>query len=190
MKSFFEQELLIALGSNLGSQGRGRAATLRAALVSLRAAGLRIRRISRFYETPCFPAGAGSDYVNACAVLDGAQDARAALDIMHSVEEAFGRKREQRWASRTLDLDLLALGDQVLPDAVTQAHWRNLPGADQSRMMPDQLILPHPRLQDRAFVLIPLNDIAPDWTHPELQLTVAQMAADLPGEDRDAVIAL
>jgi 2-amino-4-hydroxy-6-hydroxymethyldihydropteridine diphosphokinase len=88
---------------------------------------------------------------------------------------------------RTLDLDLLALGDSVLPDAAVQDRWRNLPAADQARIAPDQLILPHPRMQDRAFVLIPLADVAPDWCHPLLGLTVAQMVSCLPAEDRAAI---
>jgi 2-amino-4-hydroxy-6-hydroxymethyldihydropteridine diphosphokinase len=88
---------------------------------------------------------------------------------------------------RTLDLDLLALGDSVLPDAATQEHWRNLPLADQKRLAPDGLILPHPRLQDRAFVLVPLADVAPDWRHPLTGQTVAAMTASLPAAERAAM---
>jgi 2-amino-4-hydroxy-6-hydroxymethyldihydropteridine diphosphokinase len=106
---------------------------------------------------------------------------------MHAVEERFGRVRERRWGMRTLDLDLLALGDSVVPDAGTQDSWRALPQEAQVRAVPDQLILPHPRLQDRAFVLVPLADVAPDWVHPRTGKTVAEMLAALPEADRAAV---
>lgn len=88
---------------------------------------------------------------------------------------------------RTLDIDLVALGDSVLPDGATQDAWRRLPPEAQVRTTPDRLILPHPRLQDRAFVLVPLADVAPDWVHPRTGQTVRQMLDALPAEDRAAV---
>lgn len=101
-----------------------------------------------------------------------------------------GRTRDTRWGMRTLDLDLIAIGDAVLPDEKTQDHWRFLPPDTQRIAAPDRLILPHPRMQDRAFVLVPLADVAPDWCHPRLNLTVAQMLAALPAQDRDEVVPL
>ena len=144
------------------------------------------------YRTPCFPAGSGPDYVNACARVTLRHDmtADAILACFHDVEARFGRRRGARWAARTLDIDLLALEDVILPDAATQTRWRDLPPDRQAQESPDRLILPHPRLQDRAFVLVPLSDVAPDWLHPLLGLTFTQMLDRLPAADRAAVVRL
>ncbi len=165
------------------------AGTLRAAIGALAEEGLCVLALSRLYATPCFPAGTGPDYVNAAAVLECGNDVDLAsiLAALHRVEARFGRERVQRWGMRTLDIDLLALGDSVLPDADTQDSWRGLAPEAQIRTTPDRLILPHPRLQDRAFVLVPLADVAPDWVHPRTGLSVRQMLESLPRADRDAV---
>ncbi len=180
---------LVALGANLPFEGEPPERTIRKALESLAAEGLPVLAVSRFFATPCFPAGAGPDYVNAAAVLQtgAGDDAASVLARLHAVEDRFGRTRERRWGMRTLDLDLLALGDSVLPDAETQDQWRAMPLESQVRAAPEGLILPHPRLQDRAFVLVPLADVAPDWVHPRSGQTVAEMLAALPEADRDAV---
>lgn len=180
---------LIALGANLPFEGESPAGTIRRALEALAEEGLSVLGVSKFYATPCFPAGSGPDYVNAAAVLSADQggDPASVLARLHAVEARFGRVREKRWGMRTLDLDLLALGDSVFPDAATQDAWRSLPLDAQVRSVPEQLILPHPRLQDRAFVLVPLADVAPDWVHPRTGQTVSAMLASLPQADRDAV---
>ncbi|KUF11029.1 2-amino-4-hydroxy-6-hydroxymethyldihydropteridine diphosphokinase [Pseudoponticoccus marisrubri] len=184
------QEFLIALGSNLGSQAGDPAATLSTALVELRNRDVRLRRVSRFFRTPCFPTGAGPDYVNACAAVGAACSPARLLEILHDVEAGLGRARQVRWGSRTLDLDLLAAGPQVLPDVQTQAEWRELPLDAQRSATPGQLVLPHPRLQDRAFVLVPLADIAPGWVHPLLRQDVASLLAHLPAEQRASAVPL
>ena len=182
-------QTLVALGANLPFAGDAPAETLRKAVAALAGQGVEVLAFSRIFATPCFPAGAGPDYVNAAAALKIADqgDLASILARLHAVEAAFGRKRVQRWGMRTLDIDLLAVGDSVVPDAATQARWRDLPLQAQIGATPDQLILPHPRLQDRAFVLVPLADVAPGWVHPLTGLTVRQMLAALPAADRDAV---
>lgn len=184
------QEYMIALGSNLPSEAGDSRMTLQAALERLKAAGFEIRSVSRFFRTPCFPAGSGPDYVNAAAIVRFDGPPAECLARLHRVEAALGRERVQRWGQRTLDLDLLAADDLVLPDRATHDRWRTLPQARQIETAPDRLVLPHPRLQDRAFVLVPLADIAPDWVHPVLQVSVAAMISDLPEDDIAQVVAL
>ena len=186
------QPALIALGANLPQEGRAPMATLALALADLSVGGLVPLRTSSMYATPCFPAGAGPDYVNAASMLQvpPGWDAARVLALLHDIEHRHGRTRDTRWGMRTLDLDLIALGDQVLPDRATWDLWHDLPPADQARIAPDRLILPHPRLQDRAFVLVPLADVAPDWRHPATGRSVAEMLAALPDEARAEVVRL
>ena len=184
------QTVLIALGGNLRSDAGPPERTLRAALSRLADAGARDPRVSPFYATPCFPPGAGPDYVNAAAALTLPGDPWEVLDLLHRVEADFGRARDRRWGRRTLDLDLLAVGDAVLPDAQAHARWRDLPLDAQMRETPDRLILPHPRIQDRAFVLVPLAEVAPNWVHPLLKQSVRQMRDALDPADVAAVVPL
>ena len=128
--------------------------------------------------------------MNAAIRIDSADAPEVILTRLHAIETRHGRTRAQRWGMRTLDLDLLSVGDLVLPDTVTHAEWRALPPDLQRMRAPDDLILPHPRLQDRAFVLVPLADVAPDWVHPVLGLSVVDMRDRLPAADLAEVVAL
>lgn len=130
----------IAIGSNLGP----RHATIHAGLRDLaRVPGVRVVRLSSIIETdPVGPPGQGP-YLNAAAELDTTLEPHALLDAMLKVERAHGRDRSgaERWGPRTLDLDLLWYDGVTLDE----------PG----------LTLPHPRMRERAFVMIPLREIAP-----------------------------
>ncbi|PWS36390.1 2-amino-4-hydroxy-6-hydroxymethyldihydropteridine diphosphokinase [Falsiroseomonas bella] len=157
--------ILVGIGANLpGPDGAPALETCRRAAVAMDALpGLRLRALSRWFATAALPAGSGApDYVNGVALLAprpgaAAPDPAALLAALQGIEARFGRVRPYPNAPRTLDLDLLDLDGMLRP-------------------APDP-VLPHPRMQDRAFVLAPLCDLAPGWRHPGLGRTAAQLLA-------------
>lgn len=126
---------LLALGSNLGD----REGHLRGAVVAL---GDEVEAVSAVYETPPVGGPEQGPYLNAVVALRTGRSARALLDQAHAIEAAAGRVRVERWGPRTLDVDVLWIDGEVVDE-------------------PD-LVVPHPRLFERPFVLVPLGDVAPD----------------------------
>lgn len=181
---------LITLGSNDSSAWGDARETVQKAMTEVAQLSDHPTEISGLYATPAFPAGSGPDFVNAALAVVTKLSAPDLLAALHEIEGRAGRKRTVRWGQRTLDLDLIAMDDQVLPDAATQTNWHDLELHDQQQMVPTDLILPHPRMQERAFVLVPLSEVAPDWQHPLLNLTVTQMCGALPAADRADVVRL
>jgi 2-amino-4-hydroxy-6-hydroxymethyldihydropteridine diphosphokinase len=178
---------LVAVGSSVSFDQINPAETVRRAIQQAADALGVIRACSRFYRTPAFPAGSGPDFVNAAFRVETKLHPAEVLAVLHDVESRFGRERKARWAPRTLDLDLIGMDDLVLPDAATYQGWVDLPLDLQMRSAPDALVLPHPRMHERGFVLIPLADVAPDWCHPVRCQTVTQMAQALSAEQREEV---
>ena len=179
-----DNSLLCALGANLGRGAGNPEDTVSQALILLKSRNFTLKAISRFWRTPAFPEGSGPDFVNACCILQTNLTPNATLEVFHEVEAQLGRERLDRWGARVVDLDLLAFGDRVLPDRQKYAHWRDLPLSEQMLHAPEVLILPHPRLQDRGFVLIPLAEIAPLWRHPVSGRSVREMCEALPEADK------
>jgi len=149
--------IAIALGSNLGDRA-----------IHLDYAVFRLRQlfddvtVSSYYETaPVDVVGEQPDFLNAAATARTNMTARASLDAVLSIEAERGRERPHPAAARTLDLDLILFGDEVIDE-------------------PPTLIVPHPRFRERRFVLAPLAEIAPDWTDPVTRVTIARLLAEVP----------
>ncbi len=166
MHSVHRNMHLLALGSNATGESSSNAGLLAQAYDAIKAGLSGTLRSSRLFSTPAFPKGSGPDFVNACAVVESDLSPEAMLALCHRIEAEMGRVRTRRWGQRVIDIDLLAVGDQILPDRATVTHWMELPLEDQMRLAPEHLLLPHPRLHQRGFVLVPLADVAPDWVHP------------------------
>jgi 2-amino-4-hydroxy-6-hydroxymethyldihydropteridine diphosphokinase len=149
------QQVAIALGSNLGASRT----TLDEALEALdRNEGVRVIRRSSWYRSaPIGPAQ--PDYVNGCALLEVSLEPEALLDVLQATENLFGRVRAERWGPRTLDLDLILYGSM--------------------RIATERLVVPHPRMAERAFVLLPLAEIAAEWIDPVSGRPVGELATAL-----------
>ena len=178
---------IVAVGSNQEWLCNNSVIVLTEMLNNLKINYVNVTSISRFYQTPAFPAGSGPDFVNAALVIRTNLTHNDLLALFHRIEHDMGRVRDRRWGQRTIDIDLISYGDQVLPDVETQAYWMELPLAEQMTKAPDQPIVPHPRLQDRAFVLGPLMDIAPQWRHPVVGRTIAEIYAATSQNLKDGV---
>ncbi|MGB3407118.1 MAG: 2-amino-4-hydroxy-6-hydroxymethyldihydropteridine diphosphokinase [Jannaschia sp.] len=178
---------LISLGANSGVSRSANARKVAGAGRCLAAAFGRGLALSSLFATPAWPPGIGPDFVNAAATFMSDQPPERILDRLHGIETRFGRTRDLRWGARILDLDLVGGGGLVRPGNVAATAWINLPPDAQSVHVPDHLLLPHPRLQDRGFVLMPLAEIAPHWRHPLTGRSIAAMAADLPRQARRGI---
>ncbi|GBF82402.1 2-amino-4-hydroxy-6-hydroxymethyldihydropteridine diphosphokinase [Aphanothece sacrum] len=141
----------IALGSNLGDS-----LLILEKTITLLSETPSIDLISHSHWYKTAPIGPPQpDYLNGCAILETCLIPEALLQILLNIEQQFGRIRREKWGPRTLDLDLLLYGDFILETPILQ--------------------VPHPGMIERAFVLVPLSEIAPNWIHPVAKKTIIEL---------------
>lgn len=152
----------IALGSNLPFEGIESPQLLSRAVAELQTAGLELLACSGIWRTAAWPPSDQPDFYNAVVAVDaGERSPQALYEVLRGIEARYGRERREQWAARTLDLDIVAIGE--------------LTGTFGA------ITLPHPRMQERAFVLAPLREVAPAWRHPVLGRTAADILGAVEG---------
>lgn len=157
-------KVAIALGSNLGD----RLTSLRRAIAEMKQDGFSVTAASRVWETAPWGVTEQPRFLNMCVIVESAWDPEAILRCLKAIEVRMGRKKAGRWGPRAIDLDIILAGDKIVDGQV--------------------LKIPHPYMQERAFVLVPLAEIAPDMTNPRLGKTVSELICALPEEKMDWIV--
>lgn len=153
-------DILLALGGNIGDP-RG---AIKTALAMLEIGGVRIEARSPYYRTAPWGMTDQPPFINMCAQGITSLQPAELLELIQRVEQALGRERSVKWGPRTIDIDILAYGDLVSTDP--------------------NLELPHPRIKERAFVLVPLADIAPDYLVDGVSVRERAAAMDISGVEK------
>ncbi|MBL6945251.1 MAG: 2-amino-4-hydroxy-6-hydroxymethyldihydropteridine diphosphokinase [Rhodospirillales bacterium] len=157
--------IFIGIGSNLsGPHGGSPRANCHAAVEAMNAAGLEVCMCSRWYRSAPVPISDQPWFVNGVAAIEsGGKHPVPVMELLHQIELDFGRLRKTRNMARTLDLDILDFNGRITTGA-------------------DGVVLPHPRMHERSFVLLPLSEIAPDWRHPISGASIYDLISGLPEE--------
>jgi 2-amino-4-hydroxy-6-hydroxymethyldihydropteridine diphosphokinase len=155
------EHVLIALGANLPSRFGTPVQTLEAAVKELESKDVKVVRRSRWYRSEPVPVSSQDWFINGVISVETGLGPEALLALLHEIEDRFGRERGERNAARVLDLDLIAYGRLV-------RHGQGGPD------------VPHPRMHERAFVLLPMVDIAPDWLHPVTGTPLGELVNAIP----------
>lgn len=161
--------ILIGLGANLPSPIHGSPIdTLNACLKHLDEIGLKVSKHSRWFKSAPVPISDQPWYINGVAAIDTDLGPREVLESLLQVENEFGRVRHEANAPRVLDLDLIAYNDQIIED--------------EGKIEDKPFCVPHPRMHERAFVLLPLADINKDWVHPKSTIALSDLISKLPSD--------
>lgn len=161
-----EQNIFLGTGSNLGD----RAGNLEKACRLIAAHIGPVRAASRLYHTKAWGVSEQPDYFNQVLCVSTELEPETVLDTILDIERQMGRVRRIKWGPRLIDIDILFYGDRVIRT--------------------DRLVIPHPFLQDRRFVLVPLAEIAPDLEHPLLKKSVTELLSACPDDLAVAVVPL
>ena len=151
-----DEAIILAVGGNLAGDYPSLDALLEAALSAFLRAGLTVARRSGWWRSAAWPDPGAPAYLNGVAIVETALSPRALMATILDIEAEFGRRRTEPNAPRTLDIDLIAYGRRVIDER--------------------GLAVPHPRAHERLFVMGPLAEIAPDWVHPVLGETAAELS--------------
>ncbi|PZP55277.1 MAG: 2-amino-4-hydroxy-6-hydroxymethyldihydropteridine diphosphokinase [Micavibrio aeruginosavorus] len=154
--------ILVAIGANLPSRFGTPEETIQAAIEALNEVDIMTVKTSRIWLTAPVPVSDQPWYRNAVVSVRTDHDAFQLLSALHKIEANFGRVRYERNEPRVLDLDLIAYDDEIIERP--------------------SLIVPHPRMHERAFVLMPLQDVAPDWIHPITKKKLPELITTIPPE--------
>ncbi len=158
------RDIYIALGANLSNPKQ----TFIEALDKLRSEDVEILNVSGLWKSPSWPPGQGHpDYLNAVAKISFKGTPAKLLQTLNDLEESFGRERQERNAPRPLDLDIVSFGQRILDS--------------------ETLTIPHPRMFTRGFVLLPLEQVAPNWRDPHSKNDLQYYIARLPLQDVEAM---
>jgi 2-amino-4-hydroxy-6-hydroxymethyldihydropteridine diphosphokinase len=167
--------ILIALGANLPSFLGGPIETLEAALIELDThPAVSVIRRSHWYASSPVGRTDQPDFVNGVAIIEADLQPGDLLDLLLALEVRFGRERDERWGPRLLDLDIVDFDG--LCETILQGE--------------NHLHLPHPRAHERAFVLAPIEEIAPEWLHPILGRYAADLLSEIDSSQKTTKIAL
>jgi 2-amino-4-hydroxy-6-hydroxymethyldihydropteridine diphosphokinase len=165
------RKIWISIGANIPGNWGHPNQTLQLTLKELECNGIKVFARSRSYFTPPLGSTWQPEYLNAVIGVHTSMAPGQLLRLLKRLERLAGRRRRGRWQARPLDLDILDFGGRIM-------------GRPEKKRVDGRLILPHPELHRRAFVLLPLAEVAPGWRHPRLGLRARTLLARLPGGAR------
>ncbi len=179
---------IVALGANVSSEVGNPQKTLEIAIRLINLGKINVVRVSSWWRTPAFPPESGDEFVNAVVSVKCSLTPLELLGRLHEIENQLGRVRTKRWEPRICDLDLIAFEGEIAPDRGELQRLMALGLTAIDEPPPDQLVLPHPRMHERGFVLAPMAEVAPDWHHPVLGKTTKELLAELPAEHLEGMV--